>query len=178
LQDKAILLVVDDVWQPEHAKHFKVGGPRCQVVITTRRADVADEFGAELHQMDVMTPEQALELLAARLGRKTWEATEREEALRLAEAVGHLPLALELAAVRVARGSSWTALRAALEQETAHLEALGGPRQGTKLEASFNLSLNALRSDHENAWNAFIWLGVLPEDVQIVAPMAATLWDT
>ena len=26
LQDKAALLVVDDVWNPEHATHFKVGG--------------------------------------------------------------------------------------------------------------------------------------------------------
>ena len=28
------------------------------------------------------------------------------------------------------------------------------------------------------AWNAFIWLSVLSEDVQIVAPMAATIWET
>jgi hypothetical protein len=181
LHDKAILLVVDDVWNPEHAIHFKVGGLRCQVLITTRRADVADEVGAEPHQMDVMTPEQALDLLAARLQRP-FDTAEREEALSLTKAVGYLPLALELAAVRVARGMSWVALCDALEQEVVNLETFeSSPRRRRKretiLEASFNLSLNALRSDDEEAWQAFVWLGVLPEDVQIAAPMAVTLWE-
>jgi hypothetical protein len=180
LQDKAVLLVVDDVWNPEHAIHFKVGGPHCQVLITTRRADVADEVGAELHQMDVMTPEQSLDLLAARLGRSL-EEIEREEALLLAEVIGYLPLALELAAIRVAHGISWTILREALEQEIARLEVLDSSRRRrrkeTTLEACFNLSLNALRSDDDEAWQAFVWLGVLPEDVQITPLMAATIWD-
>lgn len=173
--------MVDDVWNPEHAIHFKVGGPRCQVLITTRRADVADEVGAELQQMDVMTPEQALELLPARLNRPI-EAVEQEEALALAKAVGYLPLALELAAVRVVRGISWNALHQALEQEVAHLDALeGSPRRRRKreatLEASFMLSLNALRTDDEDAWVCFVWLGVPPEDTQIAVPMTVTLWN-
>jgi hypothetical protein len=179
LHDKAALLVVDDVWDPEHTLPFKTGGPRCQVLITTRRADVADEVGADLYQLDVMTLEQSLGLLTARLGR-TLEETERDEALRLAEAVGYLPLALELAATRIARGVAWEALREALEEEIARLDALEGPRArrtGLKLEASFNLSLDALRAENEEAWRAFAWLGVLPEDVAVTAPMAATLWE-
>lgn len=180
LQDKATLLVVDDVWNPEHAIHFKVGGPCCQVLITTRRADVADEVSAELHEMDVMTSKESLELLTARLQRPL-ETSERDEALSLAEAVGHLPLALELAAVRVTRGMSWTALCEALEQEIVNLEALeSSPRRRrnrkNRLEACFNLSLDALRNEDEDAWNAFVWLGVLPEDVLIAAPMTVTLW--
>jgi hypothetical protein len=178
LHEKAVLLVVDDAWDPEHALPFKTGGPRCQVLITTRRADVADEVGADLYQLDVMTPEQSLDLLAARLGRAL-EETERDKALRLAEAVGYLPLALELAAARIARGVAWEALRAALEEEIARLEMLEGPRRKTRprLEASFHLSLDALRAENEGAWQAFVWLGVLPEDVAVTAPMAATLWE-
>ncbi len=45
------------------------------------------------------------------------------------------------------------------------------------MEACFSLSLNALRNEDKQAWRAFLWLGVLPEDVQIAAPMAATLWE-
>ena len=180
LHDKTALLVVDDVWDPTHALPFQIGGPRCQVLITTRRADVTDEVGAVLYQLDVMTPEQSLDLLSARLGRKLAEG-EREEALRLAEAVGYLPLALELAAARVARGTPWDTLWDALEEEIARLEMLEGPRRRRKvrprLEASFNLSLNALRAEDETAWQAFVWLGVLPEDVLVAAPMAATLWE-
>jgi S1-C subfamily serine protease len=180
LQDKSILLVVDDVWDLAHALPFRVGSPKCQVLITTRRADVAEEVGAVLYQMDVMTPQQSLDLLSSRLGRLLAE-WEHKEALRLAEAVGHLPLALELAAVRVGRGSTWVELCEALEEEVARLEALETPRHRrrghTRLEATFNLSLNALRADDEKAWQAFVWLGVLPEDMQIAAPMATTLWD-
>jgi hypothetical protein len=179
LHDKAMLLIVDDAWEPEHAQPFRVGGPHGQVLITTRRADVADEVGAELQQLDVMTPDQSLALLMARLGRPLAEI-EQSEALALAKELGYLPLALELAAVRVTRDSSWTALREALVVEIARLEALEGPRkrrERPRLEASFNLSLNALRADDEQAWQAFIWLGVLPEDVRLAAPMAATLWD-
>ncbi len=179
LHDKAMLLIVDDVWEPEHAQPFRVSGPHGQALIASRRADVADDVGAELHQLDVMTPTQSLALLTARLGRRLAEI-EHSEALALAKEIGYLPLALELAAVRVARGSSWLALREALAEEIARLEAFEGPRQrreGPRLEASFNLSLNALRVDDEPAWRAFAWLGVLPEDVRLAAPMAATLWN-
>jgi hypothetical protein len=181
LQDKAALLIVDDVWDPAHIFIWQVGGPHSRMLITTRRADVAEEVGAELHQLDVMTAAQSLALLSARLDRAL-EEPERAEALRLATAVGHLPLALELAAARISRGATWMELCAALKEEVARLEALEGPRgrrqKGvTRLEASFNLSLNALQADDEAAYQAFIWLGILPEDVLIGAPMAATLWS-
>jgi hypothetical protein len=88
LHDKAALLVVDDVWDPEHALPFQTGSPRCQVLITTRRADVADEVGADLYQLDVMTPEQSLALLAARLGRALEDSItfERKTTYRITKA--------------------------------------------------------------------------------------------
>lgn len=180
LHDKAALLMVDDVWDAGPVRPFLVGGPRCRVLITTRRADVTDEVGADLHELNVMTPEQSLALLAARLGRAL-ENVERPDALRLAKAVGHLPLALELAAVRVQAGAAWADLQAAIEAEVVRLEVLEGPRGRrlgeNRLEASLNLSLDALRRDDEAAWRAFAWLGVLPEDAVIAAPMAASLWE-
>ena len=112
LQDKAALIVVDDVWAPAHVPPFLVGGPSCRVLITTRRATVADVAGAGQIPLGVLTPEQSLVLLAYHLGRDLGPA-ERDDARQLAEAVGFLPLALELAAVRVRRGVSWTELRRA-----------------------------------------------------------------
>jgi hypothetical protein len=179
LHDKAILLVVDDVWDPAHVVPFQIGGPRCQVLITTRRADVADDIGANLYPLDPMTEAQSLHLLSARLGRPLVEE-ERAEATGLARALGYLPLALELAAVRIVRGVEWSDLREALEQEVARLEALEGPRarkRGLRLIATFNLSLNALRDEEDGVWQAFAWLGVLPDDAVVSAPMVATLWE-
>ena len=180
LDQKAALLVVDDVWDPDHVPPFLVGGPSCRVLITTRRAAVADVAGAGQIPLDVLTPEQSLDLLAAHLGRALGPA-ERDDARQLAEAVGFLPLALELAAVRVRRGVSWTELRRALEAEVARLEELEDPlrrRKGqARLKASFNYSLRALRAEDQAAYEAFVGLGLLPEDAAIAAPMAATLWE-
>ena len=179
LRDKAALLIIDDAWDAADAKHFMVGHP-CRVLMTTRRVDVAEEVGAEVFDLDVMTPEQALALLSLRLGRSLDKA-EEEKALLVANEVGYLPMALEQVAVRIARGVDWDSLWKGLTDEVTRLNTLEDPRHRrkgqTRLEASFNLSLDALRADDESAWRAFVWLGVLPNDAAISAPMAATLWE-
>ncbi|WP_424095889.1 NB-ARC domain-containing protein [Moorena producens] len=60
LSDKKALLVVDDVWHPEHVEPFRVGGGGCRVLVTTREAPVK---GAIRYDLDVMTLNQSLELL-------------------------------------------------------------------------------------------------------------------
>ena len=123
LQDKAALIVVDDVWDPAHVDHFLVGGPSCQVLITTREAAIARGLGAAPYDLDIMTPGQALDLLARRL-RRGLEGAERDQALALADAVGYLPLALELSAAQVAGGVLWNELLDDLHAEVARLEVL------------------------------------------------------
>jgi len=41
LRDARTLLIVDDVWQAEHAQPFRVGGHGCALLVTTRHADAA-----------------------------------------------------------------------------------------------------------------------------------------
>ena len=180
LSDKAILLVIDDAWDSEHIKPFLVGSPQCRALVTTRRLYVVEEIHADTYSLDLMSPEQSLELLSKCLNRPLADA-EREDAKGLADAVGYLPLALELAGKRIARGVRWADLRTALEAEVAALEQLDGSHRRRQneitLAASFNLSLKALREEEDGVWESFIWLGVLPEDVTITAPMAATLWQ-
>ncbi len=183
LRDRAVLLVVDDAWHGEHVRPFLVGGPRCRVLITTREADIARAVGARLHELDVLTPAQALELLGKRLQRRLTEE-ERTQAETLARTVGYLPLALELSAAQLQDGLSWEELLANLQAEIARLEALELPTAGEalsdaerkrlSLRASFNLSLRRLPRQH---LEAFAWLGVLSEDVTITADLAAALWE-
>ena len=178
LQDKSALLVVDDVWDPDHVRHFQVGGPRCRTLITTRRADLVDGAGIALHQVEGITPEQSLHLLSRRLERSL-TGTEPNEALRLAEAVDYVPMALEQAANRARRGRSWSTLREDLEGEIDRLQAVkdtGCPRARLALAACLNLSLDALYHEDEEAWRSFAWSGVLAEDAVVAPPMAATLW--
>src|SRR5262249_56130260 len=70
LRDKGVLLVVDDAWDPEPARSFLAAGPRCHILLTTRRADVADQVGAQRHELDKMSPAESLALLSARVGRR------------------------------------------------------------------------------------------------------------
>ncbi|AUB40288.1 SAM-dependent methyltransferase [Nostoc flagelliforme CCNUN1] len=184
LYNKDVLLVVDDAWNTKDAQAFNVGGVRCQVLVTTREGSIAHALGAKLYNLDVMKPAQAMELLKNRLGRDII-GVERQSAENLAEAVGYLPLALELAAVQVASGtSSWTRFLQDIQQEIARLKSfnLAGARDASdeaslkrlSLTASLNLSIKPLPEEERQN---FTWLGVLPEDVSITPQMAATLWD-
>src|SRR5262249_54076022 len=90
LQDRAVLLVVDDAWSSEAVEPFLVGGPRCRLLVTTRRANIAENLGAIPQELDVLEREQALQLLSKWL-RRPLRDEERGPAARLAEAVGRLP---------------------------------------------------------------------------------------
>ncbi|MBE8970859.1 TIR domain-containing protein [Nostocales cyanobacterium LEGE 12452] len=173
LYDKAVLLVVDDAWNTKDAQAFNVGGARCQVLVTTREGAIADALKASIYSLDIMTATQAMELLTKNLGREI-SGKERQSAEKLAEGVGYLPLALELAAAQVTSGTTWTDLLRDIKQEIARLKSLDRP--GAKdttdeaslkrlsLTASLNLSIKRLSPEDKEY---FTWLGVLPEDVSM-----------
>ncbi|WP_071881431.1 NB-ARC domain-containing protein [Gloeothece verrucosa] len=180
LYEQSVLLVVDDVWNPEDVEPFRVGGAGCRVLVTTREAKI---LGAERYDLDVMTPEQAEALLTHAWRAKLTEK-QKKQAQTLAKTVGYLPLALELAAAQAADGVSLRELIEDLQGETARLETLDlygaedipqeEKRKKYSLLASFNLSLGRLSKDY---LDKFAWLGIVPEDVSITSQMAATLWN-
>ena len=92
---RRMLLVVNDAWQVEAALAFRLGGPNCAHLATTRFPEIAAHFAGqgtvtahELNTADGMT-------LLAKLAPKLVEA-EPDEAQELVQAVGGLPLALVL----------------------------------------------------------------------------------
>ncbi|BAS60308.1 MULTISPECIES: NB-ARC domain-containing protein [Leptolyngbya] len=177
LYDKRVLLVVDDTWSPEHVEPFRVGRSGCRVLVTTREAAIAD---AKRYDLEEMKPEQSLELLTKKYPGKLI-AMERSQAAQLAETVGHLPLALELAAAQIDDGVLFSELLEDLQAETARLETLDRPVEVSaaygkrySLLASLNLSVQRLSSEQQRQ---FAWLGVLPEDVLVTEQVTATLWQ-
>ena len=187
LYDKAILLIIDDAWNIGDIEPFRVGGGKCQAIITTRRSEVARKVDAYLYPLDLMSEAQSLMLLEKRLN-KSLEDTEKEVAKKLVKTLGYLPLALNLAASRIAEGETWIDLYNALTEEIDRLKVLESEEnefkivksedRNTSVEACFNLSLKALKQKYEpKIWTSFVWLGVLPEDVNITAPMISTLWE-
>ncbi|WP_169977922.1 NB-ARC domain-containing protein [Tautonia rosea] len=174
LGDRAVLIVVDNAWKAEHVRPFLVGCEGSQVLVTTRRASVADEISASVISLEGMTPEEAIRFLAKRLGQEHVDGARLDGALPVAEAVGYLPLALDLVASRVSKGITWANLHEALERECAQLEALDPLER--RIEACIRLGLDALDATHPWAREAFLAFGILPDEATITAPMTATFW--
>jgi len=63
LQEKSILLVIDDSWRANDVRYFQVGGQTCQMLITTRDSLIANAIGATLYELDILNEEQSLKLL-------------------------------------------------------------------------------------------------------------------
>jgi hypothetical protein len=61
--DKEILLILDDVWQLNHARAFKLGD-RSRLLVTSRNAKLLVELGLQTHKIDLLSDEQARQLLA------------------------------------------------------------------------------------------------------------------
>ena len=90
---RRMLLVADDAWQVEVALTFKVGGPNCAHLLTTRLSAIALDFADDqpmvVHELSVAEGLLLLERLAPGVVH-----AEAVEANVLVQAVGGLPLAL------------------------------------------------------------------------------------
>jgi DNA-binding SARP family transcriptional activator len=98
LRDRRMLLIVDDVWQIEHAALFKVGGQMCATVMTSRLNDVAQALAPtayDVYRLSVLSEGPALELLS-RLTPET-VAEHPEESRELVRDLEGLPLAIQVA---------------------------------------------------------------------------------
>lgn len=180
LRSAKALLVLDDVWDPEHAKMFLSGGPQCHLFITTRRAAISDSLSARMYPLDAMTPEEALTLLRTRVERtgRSLSAESVAHATVLAKEIGYLPLALEIVGALVARGYGWEEVTAELKIQEQEVERPGARLVGAhaKIEACLRISLDWLRREDLSAWRCFAWLGVLADDTPLTPALTATLW--
>ncbi len=98
LRHKRMLLIIDDVWEPEHAAPFKVGGRGSATLITTRSTNVAQAIAPtsdSIYKLPVLTDNDALELLRV-LARSVVERYP-DQSLELVRELEGLPLALQVA---------------------------------------------------------------------------------
>ena len=83
---RRMLLIIDDAWNTQTALAFKLGGPHCAYLLTTRRRDVAIDF-ADGSTLNV--PELSVQASLDLLGNVPF-------ARRIVDFTGGLPLALAL----------------------------------------------------------------------------------
>lgn len=125
--DRRLLVVLDNARDSEQVRPLLPGGRHCVTVVTSRHRlpglIVTDT--ARPVAVDVLEPQDATMLLAEVLGEERVRA-EPAAALRLAELCDGLPLALRVAAARLAGRPAWSLgeMAAELSDETRRLSLL------------------------------------------------------
>ncbi len=92
---RRMLLVIDDAWKLEDALQFKVGGPRCAHLVTTRFPGIASAFAPNATSVIRELGKDESMVLLRMLAPQVVER-EMQRAQELAVAAGGLPLALTL----------------------------------------------------------------------------------
>lgn len=187
---KRYLLVIDDAWSYEAAANFKLGGPNCIHVVTTRSPELAVQFAPDrieiIPELDNRGGLNLLERLAPSIVRDEPEGTSE-----LINLVGGLPLALKLMGnflrVRSLSGQqdiSRNALVALQEVETRlHLEEPQVPTYrhpslqrsaAISLEAVIAISDQALSDDAQYALRSLSVFPAKPNTFSEIAGLAVT----
>ncbi|MFI1094576.1 BTAD domain-containing putative transcriptional regulator [Streptomyces sp. NPDC020917] len=106
LDGRRVLTLLDNAYDAAQVRPLLPGTPGCAALITSRTRMV-DLAGAHLVDLDVMSPEEALQLFSRIVGEER-VAGERQAALDVVGACGFLPLAIRIAAARLAARRTWT----------------------------------------------------------------------
>ncbi|TDB97245.1 AfsR/SARP family transcriptional regulator [Nonomuraea longispora] len=150
LAGKRMLVVLDDARDAEQVRRLLPGDAGCAVVVTSRQglSSLVASEGAALLTLDVLTREEARDLLARRLGRERI-ATDPAATDEIIELCARLPLALAIVAGRaVARPlSPMAALAADLRRVRDDLGVLATKDSLTDMRAVLARSYDALPPD-------------------------------
>lgn len=106
LRRRRVLLLVDDVWDPVHARPFLVGGPGCATLVTTRLDAVAEQLAPTsraIYRLPVLSEDAGLELLRSRAPEVV--AAHPDECRILVHELEGLPLSLHVAGRMLAKES-------------------------------------------------------------------------
>ncbi|MGC9441193.1 BTAD domain-containing putative transcriptional regulator [Streptomyces sp. WG5] len=122
---RRLLVVLDGAVDDAQVRPLLPGGGACRTVVTGVRAPLASLEGTSLVRLGPMPPADAVRLLAAVAGRPRIVA-EPQATVRLAELCDRNPLALRIAAARLAARPQWSVARlvARLQPEERRLAEL------------------------------------------------------
>lgn len=171
LDGRRVLALLDNARDAAQVRPLLPGTPTCAVLITSRNR-LVDLAGAHLVDLDVMSPEEALALFTKIVGTERVGA-EHEAAMDTVAACGFLPLAIRIAAARLAARRTWTVATLArkLSDERRRLDELTAGDQAVK--ATFELGYSQLEPEQARA---FRLLG-LAEGPDISLAAAAAILD-
>ncbi|WP_330296991.1 AfsR/SARP family transcriptional regulator [Streptomyces sp. NBC_00503] len=150
LDGRRILVLLDNARDAAQVRPLLPGTAGCAALVTSR-VRMAGLAGAHLVDLDVMSPEEALQLFTRIVGAERVGA-ERQAALDVVGACGFLPLAIRIAASRLAARRTWTVsvLAAKLADERRRLDELQAGDLAVK--ATFELGYGQLEPAQQRAF--------------------------
>lgn len=178
LEERDVLLVVDDVWKPEHLKPFLNLSKRCALLVTTRDEKTLPNEAVRV-QLDAMDEAEAVQLLSMGI-----ELLEQDFTLLhpLVKRLGKWPLLLKLAngvlQGRILRGQSFVdALRyveTALDKRgLTSFDARNSNDRNGAVSKTLNVTFELLRPEEYDRYQE---LAIFPDDVDIPLDVVAHLW--
>ncbi len=171
LENRACLLIVDDVWQRTHVEAFQVGGASCRLLLTTRDAEIPRALGATLKPVDILPVEQAVVLLE-QWAKGSLDDTNPDLKQRIVTRLDCLPLAIKLAGAQLQRKdpSHWLEDFDVRKLKLRRVETVHDSLEQTFALSLADLSLNDRRG--------YINLAIFKEDEAIPFVAIARLWKT
>ncbi|MCT4356331.1 NB-ARC domain-containing protein [Streptomyces sp. Je 1-79] len=150
LDGRRVLVLLDNARDAAQIRPLLPGTAGCAALVTSR-IRMVDLAGAHLVDLDVMSPEEALQLFTRIVGEERVSA-ERKAALDVVAACGFLPLAIRIAASRLAARRTWTVavLAAKLADERRRLDELQAGDLAVK--ATFELGYGQLEPAQARAF--------------------------
>jgi len=170
LDGRRVLVLLDNAKDAAQVRPLLPGTEGCAALVTSR-VRMVDLAGAHLVDLDVMSPDEALALFTKIVGDER-VAAERKAALDVVAACGFLPLAIRIAASRLAARRTWTVsvLAAKLADERRRLDELQAGDLAVK--ATFELGYGQLEPAQARA---FRLLGLADGPDMSLAAAAAVL---
>jgi tetratricopeptide (TPR) repeat protein/transcriptional regulator with XRE-family HTH domain len=174
LAGRRMLVMLDNAADVAQVRPLLPASPECLVIVTSRRelAALAAGEGARLLQLDVLSEQEANELLVTRLGKER-AAEEPWAVTQLATLCARLPLALSVVVARAAAAPKLplSSLAAELTELGGRLDALDAGDPAANVRTVLSLSYRHLP---ETAARMFRLLGLHPGP-DISAAAAASL---
>ena len=151
LADRRMLILLDNAVTEAQVIPLLPGSPGCLVLITSRRR-LAGLDQTRAVSLDVLPPNDAVDLFVNTVGADRLSGVARESLREIVELCGRLPLALRIAAARLRAHPTWTVRHLIdrlhdRQQRLVELEA--GQRSVT---AALDMSYHQLSTDQQRAY--------------------------
>ena len=175
LKDKAVLVVLDDVWTVETVEPFLLDQNRSRLLYTSRDKSLAAALGGMEYEVGLLTEAEARRFLSQCSGRDPASMPEPYASAILAECKGLvLGLAMIGAALRSQPDRNWS--RMAADLKNARVDKIGVRPVGyvyQTLHASIAASVDSLEvADRAR----YLKLAVLPEDMAAPPGLLQSIW--